>query len=165
MRPFCYNNIESHVSGQHPTKWAEYERLDSIVECQAFFDDVPVAFRNSIKAHFSSSSFGVECQIVFDIKKDIMDMIVHDMMFDLADIVDSDADNHAEENDPAFSSYAERDAVLRRRIQKAALAKEQVLSLFQRVDQEEEEEEEGNVSYSYSVIIPKLKTTVFLLFV
>jgi hypothetical protein len=161
MRPFCYDNIESHVSGQHPTKWAEYKRLNSIVERQAFFDDVPVAFRNSIKAHFSSSSLGAEHQIVFDIEKDIVDVIVRDMMFDLVDIVDSDADNDAEENDPAFDNDTKHDVVLRRCIQKASLAKERALSLFQRVDQEEEEE--GNANYSYSVTIPKLKTIVFQL--
>jgi hypothetical protein len=82
------------------------------------------------------------------------------MMFDPVDIVDSDADSDAKVNDPTFGSDAERDAVLRRRIQKAALVKERALSLFRCVDQEEEEEE-GNVSYSYSVTIPKSKTTVF----
>jgi hypothetical protein len=25
MRPFRYDNIESHVNGQHPTKWVEYD--------------------------------------------------------------------------------------------------------------------------------------------
>ncbi len=138
MRPFRYDNIESHVSGQHPTKWAEYKRLDSIADRQAFFDDVPIAFRNSIKAHFPSSSFGAERQIVFDIEKDIVDVIIRGMMFDPANIVDndadSDADSDAKENDPAFSGDAERDAVFWRRIQKAALAKERALSLFQRVD-------------------------------
>ncbi len=113
MCPFHYDNIESHVSGQHPMKWAEYKWLDLIVEHQTFFDDVPVAFKNSIKAHFPSSSLGAERQIVFDIEKDIVDVIVHDMMFDPADIVDSDADSDVEENDPAFGSDAERDAVLR----------------------------------------------------
>jgi hypothetical protein len=160
MCPFRYDNIESHVSGQHPTKWAEYKWFGSIVECQTFFDDVLVAFKNSIKAHFPSSSLGAERQIVFDIKKDIMDMIVRGMMFDPADIVDSDADNDAEDNDLAFGSDAERNAVLCRCIQKAALAKERALSLFQCVDQEEEEEE-GNASYFYSVTIPKSKTIVF----
>jgi hypothetical protein len=160
MCPFRYDNIESHVSSQHPTKWAEYKQFDSIVECQAFFDNVPVAFKNSIKAHFPSSSLGVECQTVFDIEKDIVDVIVRGMMFDPTDIVDSDADSDAEENDPAFCSDVERDAIFRQRIQKAALAKERALSLFQHVDQEEEEEE-GNASYSYSVTIPKLKTTIF----
>jgi len=53
-----------------------------------------------------------------------MDVIVRGMMFDLADIVDNDADSDAEENDPAFGSDAERDDILHRRIQKAALAKE-----------------------------------------
>jgi hypothetical protein len=116
MRPFRYDNIESHVSGQHPTKWAEYKQLDSIVDRQAFFDDVPIAFKNSIKAHFPFSSLGAERQIVFDIEKDIVDVIIRGMMFDPANIVDndanSDADSDAEENDPAFGSDAERDAVL-----------------------------------------------------
>jgi hypothetical protein len=134
MCPFHYDIIESHVNGKHPTKWAEYKRLDSIVEHQAFFDDVPVAFRNSIKAHFPSSSLGAQRQIVFDIEKDIVDVIIRGTMFEPADIVDSDADNDVEENDPAFGSDAERDAILRRCIQKAALAKERALSLFQRVD-------------------------------
>jgi hypothetical protein len=161
MRPFRYDNIKSHVNNQHPTKWAEYKRLDSIVEHQAFFDDVSVAFKNSIKAHFPSSFLGVERQIVFDIEKDIVDVIMRGMMFEPADIVDSDADSDVEENDPAFGNDVECDAVLRRCIQKAALAKERSLSLFQRVDQEEEEE--GNASYFYSVTIPKSKTTVFQL--
>ncbi len=123
MRPFRYDNIESHVNGQHPTKWAEYKRLDLIVDCQAFFDDVPIAFRNSIKAHFPSSSLGAERQIVFNIDKDIVDVIIRGMMFDPANIVDSDADSDAEENDPTFGNDAECDAILHRRIQKAALAK------------------------------------------
>ncbi|KAH9573897.1 hypothetical protein CY35_01G025600 [Sphagnum magellanicum] len=134
MRPFRYDNIKSHVSGQHPTKWAKFKQLDSIVDRQAFFDDVPIAFKNYIKAYFPSSSLGVERQIVFDIEKDIVDVIIRGMMFDPANIVDNDANT---------------------------LAKEQALSLFQRVDQEEEEE--GNASYSYSVIIPKSKTTIFQL--
>jgi hypothetical protein len=134
MRPFYYDNIESHVNGQHSTKWAEYKRLNLIVERQAFFDNVPVAFRNSIKAHFPSSSLGVERQIVFDIEKEIVDVIVCGMMFDLANIVDSDADIDAKENDPAFGSDAERDAILHRHIQKATFAKKRALSLFQRVD-------------------------------
>jgi hypothetical protein len=160
MRPFYYDNIESHVSGQRPMKWVEYKQLDSIVERQTFFDDVPIGFRNLIKAHFPFSSFGVERQIIFD----IVDVIACDMMFDPVDIIDSDADNDAEENDPAFGNDTEHNVVLRRRIQKATLAKERALSLFQRMDQGEEEEE-GNVSYSYSVTIPKLKIIVFQLFV
>jgi hypothetical protein len=45
-----------------------------------------------------------------------MDVIVRGMMFNPADIVDSDADSDAEENDPAFGSDTKRDAVLHRRI-------------------------------------------------
>jgi hypothetical protein len=70
-------------------------------------------FRNSIEAHFLSSSLGSERQIVFDIEKAIVDVIVHGMMFDLADIVDNNANSDAKENDPAFGSDAKRDVVLR----------------------------------------------------
>ncbi len=87
-------------------------------------------FRNSIKVHFPSSSLGAERQIVFDIEKDIVDVIVRGMMFDPAYIVDNDANSDVEENDPTFGTDAERDAILRRHIQKAALAKERALSLF-----------------------------------
>jgi hypothetical protein len=111
-------------------KWAEYKCFDSIVERQAFFDYVPVAFINSIKAHFPSSSFGAERQILFDIEKDIVDVIVCGMMFDPTDIVDNNADSDAEENDPTFGSDAEHNAILRRHIQKVALVKERALSLF-----------------------------------
>ncbi|CAK9219971.1 unnamed protein product [Sphagnum troendelagicum] len=66
-----------------------------------------------MKAHFPSSSLGVERQIVFDIEKDIVDVIICGMMFDPVDIVDSNAHNDAEENDPAFGNDAKRDAILR----------------------------------------------------
>jgi hypothetical protein len=68
-------------------------------------------------AQFLSSSLGAKRQIVFDIEKDSMDVIVRGMMFDLVNIVDNDADSDAEENDHAFGSDAERDAVLCRCIQ------------------------------------------------
>ena len=75
---FRYDNIESHVRGQHPSKWAEYRLLESHADRNAFLDDVPTAFKNNIKAHFPSLSFGAERQIVFDIEKDIVDVIVGD---------------------------------------------------------------------------------------
>jgi hypothetical protein len=83
IHPFCCNNIENHVSGQHPAKWAEYKLIDLSDDWNAFFDDVPVLFKNSIKAHFTSSSLGAERAMVFDIKKDIVDVIVEDIIFQL----------------------------------------------------------------------------------
>ncbi len=41
-----------------------------------------------------------------------MDVIVHGMMFDLVDIVNSDVDSDAKENDPAFGSDAKHDVAL-----------------------------------------------------
>ena len=162
-RPFRYDNIETHLSSQHPTKYAEYKLLDSVADRHAFFDDVPVAFKNSMKAHFPSSFLGVERQIVFDLKKGIVDVIVGNMMFNIVDVVDSDADNDEEDIElaDAFGSNAECHAVRHQRSQKAALAKERALSLFWRMDHEVERV----ASYSYSVTIPKSKTTVFQLVV
>ena len=92
--PFRYNNIENHLRNQHNCQWALYQALESSYERVAFFN-VPVLFKNSIKAHFPSSSVSTEQQIVYNIHKDIVDTIVGDMMFNLEDQDDSDADNDA----------------------------------------------------------------------
>lgn len=157
IRPFRYDNIENHVSGQHPTKWAEYKRIDSRDARLAFFDDVPVAFKNSIKGHFPSSSLGADHAMVFDVEKDIVDVIVGDMMFNPnVDTVDSESEDDTDDP-PAFGSDAERNAVLQRRAQQSVLAKERALSLFKRVDGDDDDD------YAYCVTIPKSKTTVFQL--
>ncbi|CAM6029622.1 unnamed protein product [Sphagnum balticum] len=152
IRPFRYDNIENHVFGQHPVKWAKYKLLDSSNDRKAFFDDVSVSFKNSIKAHFPSSSLGAEREMVFDIEKDIVDVIVRDMMFEPSDdIIDSDPEDDMDEP-PAFGSDAERNVVLHRRAQQLVLAKEQALSLFKRVDGDDD------TDYAYCVTIPKSKT-------
>ncbi len=151
--PFRYDNIENHLCNQHSGQWVLYHALESSSERASFFNDVPVAFKNSIKAHFSSSSLGVERQIVNDIEKDIVDTIVGDMLFNPEDQDDSDADHDANE-EPAFGSAAEINALRLRHRQATAKAKERALSLFKRV-----ESEDDVIIYSNSVTIPKTKTT------
>ncbi|OAE26611.1 hypothetical protein AXG93_4542s1320 [Marchantia polymorpha subsp. ruderalis] len=108
IRPFRYDNIENHVSGQHPSKWMEYKRLDSSDDWKAFFDDVSVSFKNSIKVHFPSSSLGVEREMMFDIAKNIVDVIVGDMMFEANDDdIDSDPDDDMDKP-PAFGTVTFR---------------------------------------------------------
>jgi hypothetical protein len=114
-------------------------------------------FKNSIKAHFPSSSLGAERQIVYDIEKDILDTIVGDMMFNPKDQDDSDADHDADE-EPAFGSAVEINVLRLRHRQAAAKAKEQALSLFKRVELEDDV-----AIYFYSVTIPKTKTILFRL--
>jgi hypothetical protein len=109
--PFCCNNIEKHLRNQHSGQWALYQAFESSSEHASFFNDVPIAFKNSIKAHFPSSSLGAERQIVYNIEKDIMDIIVGDMMFNPEDQDDSDANHDADEK-PAFDSAAEINALL-----------------------------------------------------
>ncbi|CAK9867059.1 unnamed protein product [Sphagnum jensenii] len=90
--------------------WEE-KALESSSECTSFFDDVLVAFKNSIKSHFPSSSLGAKRQIVYNIEKDIVDIIVGDMMFNPEDQNNSDVDHDTDE-EPAFSSAAEINALL-----------------------------------------------------
>jgi hypothetical protein len=59
--PFRYNNIENHMRTQHPTQWGQYAAIKSNNERDQFFVDVLIAFKNSIKAHFPSSSLGAKC--------------------------------------------------------------------------------------------------------
>jgi len=88
-----------------------------------------------------------------------MDTIVGDMMFNLEDQNDSDADHDVDE-EPAFNSAAEINVLLLRRRQATTKAKEQTLLLFKRV-----ESEDDVAIYSYSVTIPNTKTTLFFLVV
>jgi len=155
--PFRYDNIENHLRNQHSGQWAIYQALESSFECTSFFNDVPVAFKNSIKAHFPSSSLGAKRQIVYDIKKDIVDTIVGDMMFNPEDQDDSDADHDTDE-EHAFDSAGEINALRLRYRQAVTKAKERALSLFKRV-----ESEDDVAIYSYLVTIPKTKTTLFRL--
>ncbi len=155
--PFCYYNIENHLRNQHSGQWALYQILELSSEHTSFSDDVPVMFKNSIKAHFPSSSLGTERQIVYDIKKDIVDTIMGDMMFNPEDQDDSDADHDMDE-ELAFGSVAEINALFFRRRQATTKAKKRTLLLFKRVELEDE-----TVIYSYSVMIPKTKTTLFRL--
>jgi hypothetical protein len=90
-------------------------------EHNQFFTDVPVAFKNSIKAHFSSSSLGVECQIVFDINKNIVDTIIGNMLFDPIDESDNDEDVDVE--DLVFNSEVELNVVMHLRLEVVATAK------------------------------------------
>ncbi|CAK9202578.1 unnamed protein product [Sphagnum troendelagicum] len=108
--PFRYDNIENLLRNQHSGQWAVYQALESSSERTSFFNDVSVAFKNSIKAHFPSSSLGAERQIVYDIEKDIVDTIMGDMMFNPEDQDDSNAHHDADE-EPAFGSAAEINAL------------------------------------------------------
>ncbi len=155
--PFRYDNIENHLCNQYSGQWVLYQALESSFECASFFNDVPVAFKNSIKAHFPSSSLGAERQIIYDIENDIVDTIVGNMLFNPEDQDDSDADHDADE-EPAFGSAAEINVLRLQHRQAVAKAKEQALSLFKRV-----ESEDDVAIYSYSVTIPKTKTTLFRL--
>jgi hypothetical protein len=69
------------------------------------------------------SSLGAERQIVYNIEKDIVDTIMGDMMFNPEDQDDSDADHDVDE-ELAFGSVAEINALLLRRRQVATKAKE-----------------------------------------
>jgi hypothetical protein len=119
--PFRYNNIENHMRTQHPTQWAQYVAIKSDNEHDQFFVDVSVAFKNSIKAHFPSSSLGTEHQIVFDIDKNIVDTIVGDMLFDPVDEFDNNED--ADVEDLVFGNEVELNVIMRLHMEIATTVK------------------------------------------
>jgi hypothetical protein len=82
-----------------------------------------------------------------------------DMMFNPEDQDDNDVDHDTNE-ELAFGSAAEINALLLRRYQAAAKAKERALSLFKCV-----ESKDDVAIYSYLMTIPKMKTTLFRLVV
>jgi hypothetical protein len=86
-----------------------------------------------------------------------VDTIVGDMMFNPEDQDDSDVDHDADE-EPAFGNAVEINVLLLRRRQAVIKAKERTLSLFKHV-----ESKDDIAIYSYSVMIPKTKTTLFRL--
>lgn len=88
--PFGYDNIKNHFSPQHPRKRTVYNRINLADDRNAFFDDAPVVFINSIKEYFLSSSLCATRQISCDMEKYIVDVIVGDMMFDPGDVVEVD---------------------------------------------------------------------------
>lgn len=106
---------------------------------------------------------GVERQIVFDIDKNIVDTIVGDMLFNPADEFDNDED--ADVEDLVFGSEVELNAIMRLHLEAAAIAKSRVLTLFKQIQSEADDDVNDEAQFSYSVMIPKKKTTLFSLVV
>jgi len=76
---------------------------------------------------------GVECQIVFDIDMNIVDTIVGDMLFDLADESDNDEDNV---EDPVFGTEAKLNVVMCLCLEAATIVKSWALALFKWIQSE-----------------------------
>ncbi len=112
---------------QHPTQWAQYVAIKSDNFDNQFFTNVFVAFKNSIKAHFLFSSLGSECQIVFDIDKNVIDTIVGDMFVPTDE---SDNDEHVDVEDLVFGNDIELNVVMRLHLEDIATTKSRALTLF-----------------------------------
>ena len=68
-----------HLIGQHPEKWKEYSRPSN--DANVMFFGVSVSFCNTLQSHFSGSSRG-ERGIVFDLHKDIEEVLIGEILFD-----------------------------------------------------------------------------------
>jgi len=86
-------------------KWLEYDVIHSNYECNQFFTNVFIIFKNSIKSHFVSKYVG-ERQIVFDINKDIVETFVNNMIYKVEDEIDNN--NEDIEENLVFSNEVER---------------------------------------------------------
>jgi hypothetical protein len=108
-------------------KWLEYDVIHSNYECNQFFTNVFIVFKNSIKSHFVFKYVG-ERQIVFDINKDIVETFVSSMIYKVED--ETDNDNEDIEENLVFSNEVERTIVLVRHWATITKVKEQALLLF-----------------------------------
>eukprot|EP00171_Calliarthron_tuberculosum_P002636 IDg2636t1 len=72
-RPFRSDNIKAHLTGQHSKAYIEYSAL-SDEEKKVYFNRVN--FNNTLAAHFDG-----EQSLTFTINRDIVDVIIGDMMF------------------------------------------------------------------------------------
>jgi hypothetical protein len=85
------------------------------------------------------------------------------MLFDLADEFDND--EVADVEDHVFDSEIELNVVICLRTEVVAIAKSRVLVLFKQIQSEANDDINDEVQFSYSVTIPKTKTTLFSLVV
>ncbi len=85
------------------------------------------------------------------------------MLFDPADESNNDEDVDVE--DPIFGSEAKLNVVMFLRLEVAATAKSWALALFKRIQYEAYDDVNDETQFSYSVMIPKTKTTLFSLVV
>ena len=63
---------------QHPERWKQYASCNNDSKANFFENHCPVPFKDSIPSHFP----GRQVPIVHTVGKDIVDVIVGDMMFD-----------------------------------------------------------------------------------
>jgi hypothetical protein len=77
--PFRNDNMKKHAEQQHPEAFAEYSGLDD-AEKNTYFDAL-VARNNTLHAHFDGGN-----TLRFVINKDIVDVIIGDILFDPDDV-------------------------------------------------------------------------------
>jgi hypothetical protein len=159
--PFRYDNIEGHVRDQHADKFEEFLKLDTQAQV-AFFEDI-VPFRNMLTSHFEAEGVGKRA-IVFNIDRDIVDVVVKDMMYAPQDDLESGNDDSDEssEEEQRFGSKAELEAYLAKRRLNYALAKQKALDIFKR-NEIQASHNDVELDFNYTITIPKTKTTVFSL--
>lgn len=76
-KPFRADMYRRHMISQHPQRWKEYSELTAR-EKESFFDsNAPVVHRNTINSHFGGSQVPVQLRV----DKDIVDVIIGDMLF------------------------------------------------------------------------------------
>ena len=68
--------MKAHMEGQHAEKWREYDR-SSLEEKESFFKYI-YPFKSTINSHFGGS----QTQLQFSVNKDIVDVLIGEMLFD-----------------------------------------------------------------------------------
>ena len=77
-KPFRSDSYRRHMETQHPERWKQYTSCNNESKAKFFENHCPVPFKETIPSHFP----GRQVPIVHTVGKDIVDVIVGDMMFD-----------------------------------------------------------------------------------
>lgn len=158
--PFRYDNIELHLTKQHPAKWAVYNGFQNEQQREAFFEENGEVYRNTLSSHFVLETAG-ERSLIFELDKGIVETIIGEMFFKPDDLGEEELSQDEELDELA----AELSTVVARRREAAARAKELALNIFklniaQLPEAQAESEDEET---SYTVTIPRSKAKLFSL--
>jgi len=77
FQSFCVNNYKKHLQSQHCLKWTEYQSIKSNAEAVNLFFKLEALFVNKLESHFE-----LEKAQTFVVNKDIVDIIISEMLLD-----------------------------------------------------------------------------------
>lgn len=81
-RPFRTDLYRKHLETQHPLRWRMYSALTTPEKAKCFVENGPIVHRQTLRSHFS----GPQVALNYYVNKNIVDVIVSEMLFHADDV-------------------------------------------------------------------------------